>query len=88
MQIPDIPEPRHFLLEIVCEQCEKSHRLHELKDDFMGRLYCIHCNCRNFKIQKRLVTEAKYKGLSGKDRIVFKEITRVKWRGKKTLELD
>lgn len=81
MQVPDIPKPRHFLLEIICESCEKSHRLHELKDDFMGRLYCTHCNCRNFKIQKRFVSEAKYNNLNGKDRIVLKEITRVCHRG-------
>lgn len=88
MQVSEIGQQRHFLLEIICESCEKTHRLHELKSDFMGRLYCTHCNCKNFRIQKRFVTEAKYNTLNGKERIVLTEIVRVKWNGEKTLELD
>ena len=81
MEVPEIGKERHFLLEFICEECEKTHRLHQLNNDFMGRMHCIYCNFGYFRIQKRFVTEAKYNNLNGKDRVVLTEITKVKWRG-------
>lgn len=70
---------RFFLMLFICETCEKSHRLHKLETDFMGRLHCTHCKGKNFEIKKQFVTEDRFHNLSGKKRIIMQEITRVKY---------
>ena len=78
----EIEEPRkkrYFMMQFICNECKKSHRLHKLDTDFMGRLHCTHCKSKTFEIKKQFVTEDRFHNLCGKDRIVMQEITRIKY---------
>jgi len=79
--IESIGKERHFLMNFICEECNQSHRLHKLESDWMGRLHCKRCNCRYFEIKKQYVTEAHFRALGGKDRVVMREITKINYRG-------
>lgn len=69
-------QERYFLLNMICEGCNKTNRIHELDNDFIGYLHCPNCKCRDFKLKKQFVSESHFTALKGEERVVLTEITK------------